>query len=197
MLMQIQLYLFLTQEFQPPLAAQQSNTPFELGIIRNHYVGRTFIEPSQSIRQFGVKLKHNANVSYIKNKKIILIDDSIVRGTTAKKIIKMIYDAGAKEVHLGIACPPIKHPDFYGIDTPDYNELIASKNSIEEISKTIGSKSLFFLSLEGTYRAMGYENRNPDQPQFTDHCFTGEYPTSLIDREKGIYQNSFLLTEKN
>ena len=137
--------------------AQQSNTPFELGIIRNHYVGRTFIEPSQSIRQFGVKLKHNANVSYIKNKKIILIDDSIVRGTTAKKIIKMIYDAGAKEVHLGIACPPIKHPDFYGIDTPDYNELIASKNSIEEISKTIGSKSSFFLSLEGTYKAMGYE----------------------------------------
>jgi len=178
--------------------AQQSNTPFELGIIRNHYVGRTFIEPSQSIRQFGVKLKHNANVSYIKNKKIILIDDSIVRGTTAKKIIKMIYDAGAKEVHLGIACPPIKHPDFYGIDTPDYNELIASKNSIEEISKTIGSKSLFFLSLEGTYRAMGYENRNPDQPQFTDHCFTGEYPTSLIDREKGNISKQFsLLTEKN
>ena len=132
------------------------------------------------------------------NKKIILIDDSIVRGTTAKKIIKMIYDAGAKEVHLGIACPPIKHPDFYGIDTPDYNELIASKNSIEEISKTIGSKSLFFLSLEGTYRAMGYENRNPDQPQFTDHCFTGEYPTSLIDREKGNISKQFsLLTEKN
>ncbi len=178
--------------------AQQSSMPFELGIIRNHYVGRTFIEPSQSIRQFGVKLKHNANLSYIQNKKIVLIDDSIVRGTTAKKIIKMIYDAGAKEVHLGIACPPIKHPDFYGIDTPDYNELIASKNSIDEISKTIGSKSLFFLSLEGTYRAMGYENRNPDKPQFTDHCFTGEYPTSLIDREKGNISKQFsLLTEKN
>ena len=178
--------------------AQHSNTPFELGIIRNHYVGRTFIEPSQSIRQFGVKLKHNANVSYIKNKKIILIDDSIVRGTTAKKIIKMIYDAGAKEVHLGIACPPIKHPDFYGIDTPDYNELIASKNSTEEINKAIGSKSLFFLSLEGTYQAMGYDFRNPDQPQFTDHCFTGEYPTSLIDREKGNVSKQFsLLTEKN
>ncbi len=178
--------------------AQQSSMPFELGIIRNHYVGRTFIEPSQNIRQFGVKLKHNANVSYIKNKKIILIDDSIVRGTTAKKIIKMIYDAGAKEVHLGIACPPIKHPDFYGIDTPDYNELIASKNGIEEISKTIGSKSLFFLSLDGTYKAMGYENRNSDQPQFTDHCFTGEYPTSLIDREKGNISKQFsLLTEKN
>ena len=178
--------------------AQQSSMPFELGIIRNHYVGRTFIEPSQSIRQFGVKLKHNANVSYIKNKKVILIDDSIVRGTTAKKIIKMIYDAGAKEVHLGIACPPIKHPDFYGIDTPDYNELIASKNSIEEINKAIGSKSLFFLSLEGTYQAMGYDSRYPDQPQFTDHCFTGEYPTSLIDREKGNISKQFsLLTEKN
>ena len=178
--------------------AQQSSMPFELGIIRNHYVGRTFIEPSQSIRQFGVKLKHNANVSYIKNKKVILIDDSIVRGTTAKKIIKMIYDVGAKEVHLGIACPPIKHPDFYGIDTPDYNELIASKNSIEEINKAIGSKSVFFLSLEGTYKAMGYDFRNPDQPQFTDHCFTGEYPTSLIDREKGNVSKQFsLLTEKN
>ena len=178
--------------------AQQSNMPFELGIIRNHYVGRTFIEPSQNIRQFGVKLKHNANVSYIKNKKVILIDDSIVRGTTAKKIIKMIYDAGAKEVHLGIACPPIKHPDFYGIDTPDYSELIASKNSIDEINKIIGSKSLFFLSLDGTYRAMGYDTRNSDQPQFTDHCFTGEYPTSLIDREKGNVSKQFsLLTEKN
>ncbi len=178
--------------------AQQSSMPFELGIIRNHYVGRTFIEPSQSIRQFGVKLKHNANISFIKNKKIILIDDSIVRGTTAKKIIKMIYDAGAREVHLGIACPPIKHPDFYGIDTPDYSQLIASKNSIEEINKVIGSKSLFFLSLEGTYQAMGYESRNSDQPQFTDHCFTGEYPTSLIDREKGNISKQFsLLTEKN
>ncbi len=178
--------------------AQQSSMPFELGIIRNHYVGRTFIEPSQSIRQFGVKLKHNSNVSFIKNKKIILIDDSIVRGTTAKKIIKMIYDAGAKEVHLGIACPPIKHPDFYGIDTPDYSELIAAKKSIEEINKAIGSKSLFFLSLEGTYRSMGYEHRNSDQPQFTDHCFTGEYPTSLIDREKGNISKQFsLLTEKN
>ena len=178
--------------------AQQSNMPFELGIIRNHYVGRTFIEPSQNIRQFGVKLKHNANISYIKNKKIILIDDSIVRGTTAKKIIKMIYEAGAKEVHLGIACPPITHPDFYGIDTPDYNELIASKNSVEEINKNIGSKSIFFLSLEGTYKAMGFEKRNTEQPQFTDHCFTGEYPTSLIDREKGDVSRQFsLLTEKN
>ena len=101
-------------------------------------MGRTFIEPTQSIRQFGVKLKHNANLSFIKGKKVLLIDDSIVRGTTAKKIIKMIFDSGAKEVHLGIACPPITHPDFYGIDTPDYNELIASKMTVDEINKTIG-----------------------------------------------------------
>ena len=178
--------------------SQESKIPFELGIIRNHYVGRTFIEPSQSIRQFGVKLKHNANSSYIKNKKVILIDDSIVRGTTAKKIIKMVYDAGAKEVHLGIACPPIKHPDFYGIDTPDYNELIAAKSSLEEINNVIGSKSIFFLSLEGTYKAMGYEKRDNETPQFTDHCFTGDYPTSLLDREQGTVSKQFsLLSEKN
>ena len=161
--------------------AQQSNTPFELGIIRNHYVGRTFIEPSQSIRQFGVKLKHNANVSYIKNKKIILIDDSIVRGTTAKKIIKMIYDAGAKEVHLGISCPPIKFPDYYGIDTPNINELISSNIKLNKINEIVGATSVFFLSLEGTYKAMGYERRDKKNPQFSDHCFTGEYPIDISD----------------
>ena len=136
--------------------SQYSKIPFELGIIRNHYVGRTFIEPTQSIRQFGVKLKHSVNISFIKGKKVVLIDDSIVRGTTAKKIVKMIYDAGAKEVHLGVSCPPITHPDFYGIDTPSYEELIASKSSVEKMCKEIGTKSLFFLSLDGTYRAMGY-----------------------------------------
>ena len=178
--------------------AQKSNIAFELGIIRNHYVGRTFIEPTQSIRQFGVKLKHSANRSYIENKKIILIDDSIVRGTTAGKIVKMIYEAGATEVHLGISCPPITHPDFYGIDTPDYDELIASKNSIEEMRESIGATSLFFLSLEGTYKAMGHDKRNNKQPQFTDHCFTGEYPTPLLDQEEGTSSNQYsLLTEKN
>jgi amidophosphoribosyltransferase len=178
--------------------AQKSNIAFELGIIRNHYVGRTFIEPTQSIRQFGVKLKHSANRSYIENKKIILIDDSIVRGTTAGKIVKMIYEAGATEVHLGISCPPITHPDFYGIDTPDYEELIASKNSIEEMRESIGATSLFFLSLEGTYKAMGHDKRNNKQPQFTDHCFTGEYPTPLLDQEEGTSSNQYsLLTEKN
>ena len=178
--------------------AQKSNIAFELGIIRNHYVGRTFIEPTQSIRQFGVKLKHSANRSYIENKKIILIDDSIVRGTTAGKIVKMIYEAGATEVHLGISCPPITHPDFYGIDTPDYDELIASKNSIEEMRESIGATSLFFLSLEGTYKAMGHDKRDNKQPQFTDHCFTGEYPTPLLDQEEGTSSNQYsLLTEKN
>ena len=113
--------------------SQTSNIPFELGIIRSHYVGRTFIEPSQTIRQFGVKLKHSVNRSCIENKRVILIDDSIVRGTTANKIVKMVYDAGAKEVHLGVSCPPIKHPDFYGIDTPNYNELIASHTNLSLI----------------------------------------------------------------
>ena len=178
--------------------AQKSKIPFELGIIRNHYVGRTFIEPSQSIRQFGVKLKHNANLSFINGKKVVLIDDSIVRGTTAKKIIKMIYEAGAKEVHMGIACPPITNPDFYGIDTPDYNELISSKHSIEEVNSIIGSKSLFYLSLDGTYKAMGYDKRDGNNPQFTDHCFTGDYPTPLLDREQGNTSKQYsLLSEKN
>ena len=161
--------------------SQKSKIPFELGIIRSHYVGRTFIEPSQSIRQFGVKLKHSVNRSCIKNKKVILIDDSIVRGTTASKIVKMVYEAGAKEVHLGISCPPILHPDFYGIDTPDYNQLIASKSNLKEMTELVGAKSLFFLSLNGTYKAMGCQKRNPKTPQFTDHCFTGEYPIDVTE----------------
>jgi amidophosphoribosyltransferase len=161
--------------------SQKSSIPFELGIIRSHYVGRTFIEPSQTIRQFGVKLKHSVNRSCIEDKRVILIDDSIVRGTTASKIVKMVYEAGAKEVHLGISCPPIKHPDFYGIDTPNYNELIASKSNIEEMTELVGAKSLFFLSLDGTYKAMGYNERNKELPQFTDHCFTGEYPIDISE----------------
>ncbi|MEE2974924.1 MAG: amidophosphoribosyltransferase [Thermodesulfobacteriota bacterium] len=156
--------------------SQKSGIPLELGIIRSHYVGRTFIEPAQSIRQLGVKLKHSVNRSCIENKRVVLIDDSIVRGTTAKKIVRMIFDAGAKEVHLGVACPPITHPDFYGIDTPNFDELIASKNDINAITKIIGSTSTFFLSLEGTYKAMGHDKRDDKNPQFTDHCFTGEYP---------------------
>ncbi|MDC1067158.1 amidophosphoribosyltransferase [Alphaproteobacteria bacterium] len=161
--------------------SQKSSIPFELGIIRSHYVGRTFIEPSQTIRQFGVKLKHSVNKSCIENKRVILIDDSIVRGTTANKIVKMVFEAGAKEVHLGISCPPIKHPDFYGIDTPNYSELIASKFNLEEMTKIVGANSLFFLSLNGTYKAMGFNERNSQAPQFTDHCFTGDYPIDVSE----------------
>lgn len=161
--------------------SQKSSIPFELGIIRSHYVGRTFIEPSQTIRQFGVKLKHSVNKSCIENKRVILIDDSIVRGTTANKIVKMVFEAGAKEVHLGISCPPIKHPDFYGIDTPNYSELIASKFNLEEMTKIVGANSLFFLSLNGTYKAMGFNERNTKSPQFTDHCFTGDYPIDVSE----------------
>jgi len=153
----------------------------QLGIIRNHYVGRTFIEPTQQIRSLGVKLKHNVNKTLIKNKSVILIDDSLVRGTTSVKIIKMLHEAGAKEVHLRIASPPIKYPDYYGVDTPNKDELLASKNTLEEMKKIINAKTLKFLSIDGLYRAMGYNRRNPTYPQYTDHCFTGEYPVKPLD----------------
>ena len=176
--------------------AQHLKMNFELGLIRNHYVGRTFIEPSQKIRSLGVKLKLNANQSTIKNKKIILIDDSLVRGTTSYKIIKMLYDAGAKEVHLRIACPEIKYPDFYGVDTPTKKELLAANKTNNEICKYIGAKSINFLSLEGLYRAIGFEKRNKDYPQLTDHYFTGDYPVKLIDElgDNKIAQLSLLST---
>ena len=154
---------------------------FGLGIIRNHYVGRTFIEPTQQIRSFGVKLKHNINKSLVKNKSITLIDDSLVRGTTSVKIIKMLYDSGAKEVHLRIASPPIKFPDYYGVDTPNQNELLASKLDIEGMRKFINATSLNFLSIDGLYKSLGYNKRNSLYPQFTDHCFTGEYPVKPLD----------------
>ena len=153
----------------------------ELGIIRNHYVGRTFIEPTQQIRSLGVKLKHNVNKSLIKNKSLILIDDSLVRGTTSVKIIKMLYEAGAKKIHMRIASPPIKYPDYYGVDTPNQNELLASKLDLEGMRKFINATTLKFLSLEGLYKSMGYEKRNSTYPQFTDHCFTGEYPIEPLD----------------
>jgi len=161
--------------------SEESKIQFDLGIIRNHYVGRTFIEPTQQIRQLGVKLKHNVNKLIIKNKKIILIDDSIVRGTTSKKIISMLYDAGVKEVHMKISSPPIKYPDYYGIDTPNIEELLASNNSIEEMRKIIGVKTLSFLSIDGVYKALGKNKRNNKNPQFTDHCFTGDYPIKPLD----------------
>jgi amidophosphoribosyltransferase len=162
--------------------AQASGIPYELGIIRNHYVGRTFIEPTQQIRQLGVRLKHSANRAVVGGKRIVLVDDSIVRGTTSTKIVQMMRDAGATEVHFRIASPPITHPDYYGIDTPEQDKLLAATHDLEGMRRVIGADSLAFLSVAGIYRAMGAGARDPVRPQFTDHCFTGEYPTSLTDR---------------
>ena len=179
--------------------SQKLNINFEHGLIRNHYVGRTFIEPSQKIRSLGVKLKLNANESTIKNKKIILVDDSLVRGTTSHKIVKMLYDAGAREVHVRIACPEIKYPDFYGVDTPTKKELLAANKTNQEIQKYIGAKSLKFLSIDGLYRAIGFEKRNDIYPQLTDHYFTGDYPVKPVDElgDNKITQLSLLSTASN
>ena len=179
--------------------SQHLGRSFELGLIRNHYVGRTFIEPSQKIRSLGVKLKLNANKSSIKNKKIVLIDDSLVRGTTCHKIVKMLYDAGAKEVHVGISCPEIRYPDFYGVDTPTKKELLAANKTNNEICEYIGAKSLNFLSINGLYRAMGFDNRNETYPQLTDHYFTGDYPVKPVDElgDDKITQLSLLSTASN
>jgi amidophosphoribosyltransferase len=162
--------------------SHESGIPFELGIIRNHYVGRTFIQPTQSVRELGVRMKHSANRAAIAGKRIILIDDSLVRGTTSKKIVKMMRDAGASEVHVRIASPPITHPDYYGIDMPDRESLLAATHSVEEMRQIVGADSLAFLSIDGLYRAMGEPGRDPAQPKFTDHYFTGDYPTPLTDR---------------
>jgi len=179
--------------------SQHVGKKFELGLIRNHYVGRTFIEPVQKIRSLGVKLKLNANKSSIKNKKIILVDDSLVRGTTSYKIVKMLYDAGAKEVHVRIASPEIKFPDFYGVDTPTKKELLAANKTNDEICKYIEAKSLKFLSIDGMYKAMGFDKRNNIYPQLTDHYFTGEYPVKPIDNlgDDKITQLSLLSTASN
>ena len=180
--------------------AAQSKIPFELGLIRNHYVGRTFIEPAQQVRQFGVRLKHNANHSCINGKKIILIDDSIVRGTTCLKIIQMLNNAGAKEIHMRVASPPITHPDCYGVDTPKQDELLAAtRKDVKEMAKYIGVKTLGFLSVDGLYKAMGYKKRNESIPQFTDHCFTGDYPIIPIDKnlDKSKYDQLSFLSNVN
>ena len=164
--------------------AEMAKIPFELGIIRNHYVGRTFIEPQQAIRALSVKLKHNINKSLVNGKKIVLVDDSIVRGTTSTKIIAMLREAGAKEVHMRITSPPIKYPDFYGIDTPIQEQLLSANNSLHEICNFLKADTIAFLSIDGLYQAMGHpKGRNPENPAFTDHCFTGDYPTKLRDRE--------------
>ena len=166
--------------------AEYSKKHFELGLIRNHYVGRTFIEPTQNIRSLGVKLKLSPTKTIVKNKSIILIDDSLVRGTTCHKIVKMLYEAGAKEVHVRIACPEIKYPDFYGVDMPTKEELLANKKNNLEMCEYIKAKSLKFLSLNGLYKALINEKRNSNYPQFSDHYFTGEYPVEPQDNLKGI-----------
>ncbi len=178
--------------------AQYKKMNFELGLIRNHYVGRTFIEPTQNIRSLGVKLKLSANMTSIKNKSVILIDDSLVRGTTCYKIVKMLYEAGAKEVHVKIACPEIKYPDFYGIDMPTKKELLAANKNIKEMQKFINADSLSFLSLEGLYIGLCSHERNKLYPQFTDHYFTGEYPIERVDQnENKIVSQLSLLSGKS
>ena len=166
--------------------SEKSKKRFELGLIRNHYVGRTFIEPTQNIRSLGVKLKLSSTKTIIKNKSIILIDDSLVRGTTCHKIVKMLYESGAKEVHVRIACPEIKFPDFYGVDMPTKEELLAHKKNNAEMCKYINARSLKFLSLDGLYKALVNEKRNNSYPQFSDHYFTGEYPVKPHDDLQGI-----------
>ena len=163
--------------------AQEAGLPFELGIIRNHYVGRTFIQPTDAIRHMGVKLKHNANRHYIEGKRVILVDDSIVRGTTSQKIVQMVREAGAKEVHMRIASPPTVSSCYYGVNTPETNKLLASRMSVEEMADFIRVDSLGFLSIDGLYRAVGESARDAEQPQFCDACFTGAYPTRLLDRD--------------
>jgi len=166
--------------------ASEAKKEFELGLIRNHYVGRTFIEPSQNIRSLGVKLKLSSTKTIVKNKSIILIDDSLVRGTTCHKIVKMLYESGAKEVHVRIACPEIKYPDFYGVDMPTKQELLAHEKNNNEMCKYINAKSLKFLSLDGLYNALIKEKRNSTYPQFSDHYFTGDYPIKPHDNLKGL-----------
>ncbi len=162
--------------------AEAAKLPFDLGIIRNHYVGRTFIQPTDAIRHMGVKLKHNPNRAVIEGKRVVLVDDSIVRGTTSQKIVQMVRDAGAAEVHMRIASPPTTDPCFYGVDTPEKAKLIAARMSLEELAAYINVDSLAFLSIDGLYRAVGEAKRHNELPQFCDACFTGEYPTRLTDR---------------
>ncbi|MGV6819886.1 MAG: amidophosphoribosyltransferase [Parvularcula sp.] len=158
--------------------------PYEMSLIRSHYSGRTFIQPSQRMREMGVMRKLSANAGVVAGKRVVLIDDSLVRGTTSRTITRMLRNAGAKEVHFRIACPPIKWPDFYGIDTPSRSELMAATRTVDEIADAIGADSLAFLSLDGLYTALGKGPRRDDEPAFTDHCFTGEYPTRLVDEER-------------
>ena len=165
--------------------AEQSGVHFEIGIIRNHYVGRTFIEPADHIRHLGVRLKHNANAAYLRDKRVILIDDSIVRGTTSVKIIEMVRRAGAREIHMRISSPPTRESCFYGIDTPDREELLAARYDVDGMAKHMGADTLAFLSPDGLYRAVGGADRDNENPQYCDACFSGDYPIKLSDHEEG------------
>jgi len=165
--------------------AQESGIPFELGIIRNHYVGRTFIEPTDQIRHLGVRLKHNANRADLEGKRVILVDDSIVRGTTSTKIVDMVRNAGAREVHMRISSPPITNPCFYGIATPDRDQLLAARYDVDAMARLFGVDSLAFISIDGLYRAMGQPRRDEAAPRFCDACFTGDYPIPLVDADDG------------
>ncbi|WP_298286079.1 amidophosphoribosyltransferase [Acidocella sp.] len=175
--------------------SEASGLAFELGIIRNHYVGRTFIEPTDQIRHLGVRLKHSANRAMIEGKRVVLVDDSIVRGTTSQKIVAMVRAAGAKEVHMRIAGPPTTHSCFYGIDTPERGKLLAARNSVAEMAKLIGADSLAFISLDGLYRALGKPGRDAKAPAFCDACFTGDYPIELTDQAEPRESQMSLLAE--
>jgi amidophosphoribosyltransferase len=176
--------------------SQESGIPFELGIIRSHYVGRTFIQPSQEVRHLGVKLKHNANSALIQGKRIVLVDDSIVRGTTSLKIVQMMREAGAREVHMRIASPPTRHSCFYGVDTPERAKLLAAQMNVAEMNHYIRADSLAFVSIDGLYRAIGEEQRDDAEPQHCDACFSGDYPTSLTDQEELERKNQLGLVEE-
>ena len=179
--------------------AATSNIPFELGIIRNHYVGRTFIQPTDNIRNTGVKMKHNANRATLAGKRVILVDDSIVRGTTSRKIVEMVRQAGATEVHMRISSPPTTHSCYFGIDTPEREKLLAARYDVDGMAKLIGVDSLAFISIDGLYRAVGEPGRNAGQPQFCDACFTGDYPVVPTDfiAGGGDPKQLSLLTEDN
>jgi amidophosphoribosyltransferase len=173
--------------------ANAAKLPFELGIIRNHYVGRTFIEPSDHIRHLGVRLKHSPNRAKIKGKRVVLVDDSIVRGTTSKKIVEMMRDAGATEVHFRVASPPTTHSCFYGVDTPNTDDLLAHKMDVEQMRQFVGADSLAFISMNGLYRAMGEAERKAGAPKFCDACFSGDYPISLTDLTGGVQKRQLSL----
>ncbi|MBM3518500.1 MAG: amidophosphoribosyltransferase, partial [Alphaproteobacteria bacterium] len=176
--------------------AAEAGIPFELGIIRNHYVGRTFIEPTDRIRHLGVRLKHSANRACIEGKRIVLVDDSIVRGTTSTKIVTMVREVGAREVHMRIASPPTTHSCFYGVDTPERDKLLAARHDVEAMRQFIGVDSLAFVSINGLYRAMGLPERERTRPQFCDACFTGDYPIPLVDLADGTPAQLSLLAER-